>query len=78
MGPVLYLSYAASISDVVSDVSDEEDPRPINIIGFADDHAMMKSFIPTSEDDEEAWYSQHTGMPFKGKRVDGQCETEDE
>ena len=53
-GPVLYLSYAASISDVVSDVSDEEDPRPISIIGFADDHAMMKSIIPTLEDDEEA------------------------
>ena len=52
-GPVLYLSYAASISDVVSDVSDEGDPRPIGIIGFADDHAMKKSFIPTLEDDDE-------------------------
>ena len=53
VGPVLYLSYAASISDVVSDVSDEGDPRPISIIGFADDHAMKKSFIPTLEDDED-------------------------
>ena len=52
-GPVLYLSYAASISDVVSDVSDEGDPRPLCIIGFADDHAMKKSFIPTLEDDED-------------------------
>ena len=53
-GPVLYLSYAASISDVVPDVSDEGDPRLIGIIGFADDHAMKKSFIPTLEDDEDA------------------------
>ena len=53
VGPVLYLSYAASISDVVSDVSDEGDPRLISIIGFTDDHAMKKSFIPTLEDDEE-------------------------
>ena len=52
-GPVLYLSHAASILDVVSDVSDEGDPRLISIIGFADDHAMTKSFIPTLEDDEE-------------------------
>ena len=53
VGPVLYLSYAASMSDVVSGVSDEGDPRPIGIIGFADDHAMKKSFIPTLEDDED-------------------------
>ena len=52
-GPVLYLSYAASISDVVSDISDEGDPRLISIIGFTDDHAMKKSFILTLEDDEE-------------------------
>ena len=50
---VLYLSYAASISDVVSEVSEEGDPRPISLIGFADDHAVNKSFIPTLEDDEE-------------------------
>ena len=36
-GPVLYLSYVASILDVVSDVSDEGDPRLISIIGFTDD-----------------------------------------
>ena len=52
-GPVLYLSYAASISDVVSEVSEEGDPRPKCLNGFADDHAMKKSFIPTLEGNEE-------------------------
>ena len=51
--PVLYLSYAASISDVVSEVSKEGHPRPISLNGFADDHAMKKSFIPTLEGNEE-------------------------
>ena len=53
VGPVLYLSYAASISDVVSEVSEEADPRPLSLNVFADDHAMKKSFIPTLEGDEE-------------------------
>ena len=53
VGPVLYLSYAASISDVVSEVSEEGDPRPISLNGFVDDHAMKKSFTPTLEGDEE-------------------------
>ena len=53
MGPVLYLSYAASISDVVSEVSEEGNPRPISLNGFADDHVMKKSFIPTLEGNEE-------------------------
>ena len=53
MGPVLYLSYAASISDVVSEVSEEGDPRPISLNGFANDHMMKKLFIPTLEGDEE-------------------------
>ena len=75
-GPVLYLSYAASISDVVSEVSEEEDPRPISLIGFADDHAM-KSFIPTLEDDEELCIA-HTSMPIQGKKVDGQYEIKNE
>ena len=52
-GPVLYLSYAASISDVVSEISEEGDPRPISLNGFADDHVMKKSFIPNLEGDEE-------------------------
>ena len=41
-GLVLYLSYAASISDVVSEVSEEGDPRPISLNRFVDDHAMKK------------------------------------
>ena len=53
VGPVLCLSYAASISDVVSEVSEEGDPRPISLNGFVDDHVMKKSFIPTLEDDEK-------------------------
>ena len=53
VGPVLYLSYAASISDVVSDVSEEGDPRPISLSGFTDDHAMKKSFTLTLEGNEE-------------------------
>ena len=52
-GPVLYLSYAASISDIVSEVSEEGDPRPVSLNGFADDHAMKKSFTPNLEGDEE-------------------------
>ena len=52
-GAVLYLSYTASISDVVSEVSEEGDPRPISLNRFADDHAMKKSFTPTLEGDEE-------------------------
>ena len=52
-GPVLHLSYAASISDVVSEVSEEGDPRPICLNGFTNDHAMKKSFITTLEGDEE-------------------------
>ena len=54
------------------------DPRPISIIGFADDHAMKKSFIPTLEDDEEVCISQHTSMPIQGERMDGQYEIENE
>ena len=53
VGPALYLSYAASISDVVSEVSEEGDPRPISLNGFANDHAMKKSFTPTLEGDED-------------------------
>ena len=53
VGPVLYLSYAASISDVVSEVFEEGDPRPISLNGFTNDHAMKKSFTPTLEGDEE-------------------------
>ena len=67
VGPVLYLSYAASISDVVSDVSEEGDPRPISIIGFADDHAMKKSFIPTLEDDEEVCIANIQACLFRVK-----------
>ena len=52
-GPVLYLSYAASISDVVSEVSEEGDPRPISLNGFANDHAMKESFTPTLKGNEE-------------------------
>ena len=53
VGPVLYLSYAAPISDVVSEVSEEGDPRPISLNGFANDHTMKKLFIPTPEGEEE-------------------------
>ena len=68
VGPVLYLSYAASISDVVSDISEEGDPRPIGIIGFADDHAMKKSFIPTLEDDEELCIANIQACLFRVKK----------
>ena len=70
VGPDLYLSYAASVSDVVSDVSEEGDPRPINIIGFADDHAMKKSFIPTLEADEEVCLANMQACLFRVKKVD--------
>ena len=66
-GPVLYLSYAASISGVVLDVSDEGDPRLISIIGFADDHAMKKSFIPTLEDDEKVCIANIQACLFRVK-----------
>ena len=52
-GPVLYLSYAASISDVVSEVYEKGNPRPISLNGFTDDHAMKKSCTPTIEGNEE-------------------------
>ena len=51
--PVLYLLYAASISDVVSEVSEEGDPRPVSLNGFTDDHAMKWSFTPTLKGNEE-------------------------
>ena len=44
-GPVLYFI----ISDVVSEVSEEGDPRPVSLNRFTDDHAMKKSFTPTLE-----------------------------
>ena len=78
VGPVLYLSYAASISDVVSDVSEEVHPRPISIIGFTDDHGMKKSFIPTLEDDEEVCIANMQACLFRVKKVDGQYEIKNE
>ena len=67
-GPVLYLSYAVSISDVVSEVSEEGDPRPISLIGFADDHVMKKSYIPTLEDDEELCIANIQACLFRVKK----------
>ena len=67
-GPVLYLSYAASISDVVSEVSEEGDPRPISLIGFAEDHVVKKSFIPTLEDDEELCIANIQACLFRVKK----------
>ena len=66
VGPVLYLSYVASISDVVLEVSEEGDPRLISLNGFADDHAMKKSFIPTLEGELGIIHSQHTSIPIQG------------
>ena len=43
------------------------DPRPLSIIGFRDDHAMKKSFIPTLEDDEEVCIANIQACLFRVK-----------
>ena len=68
MGPVLYLLYAASISDVVSEVSKEGDPRPISLNGFADDHVMKKSFITTLEGNEELYIANIQACLYRVKK----------
>ena len=77
-GPVLYLSYAASISNVVSEVSEEGDPRPISLNGCTNDHAMKKSFTPTLEGNEELCIANIQACLLRVKIVDGQHKIKNE
>ena len=52
-GPVLYSAYASTLQEVIND--DDESPRkdkPIELHGFADDHAYKKSFAAKSQVEE--------------------------
>ena len=68
VGSVLYLSHPASISDVVSEVSEEGDPRPISLNRFTVDHAMKKSFTPTLEGYEELCIANIQACLFRVKK----------
>ena len=61
-------SYTASISDVISEVSAERDSRPISLNGFANDHAMKKSFTPTLEGNEELCIANIQACLFRVKK----------
>ena len=52
-GPVLYSAYASTLQEVIND--QDESPsinKPIELHGFADNHAYKKSFVAKSQVDE--------------------------
>ena len=52
-GPVLYSAYASTLQEVIND--QDESPsinKPIELHGFANDHAYKKSFVAKSQVDE--------------------------
>ena len=42
LGPVLFICYISTLSDIIQDTS-------ISMLGYADDHAVYKSFSPANE-----------------------------
>ena len=52
-GPVLYLGYASTIQEVIQDPNGSSSTyKPIDLPGFADDHAYIKLFAAKSRADE--------------------------
>ena len=52
-GPVLYSAYASTLQEVIQDPDGSSSTyKPIDLHGFADDHAYKKSFAAKSRTDE--------------------------